>query len=148
MLSPWSSRTVDPFMVRDPFFADVLGDVGVRRPLRTLGASNVCVDLLERVNDYLLIADLPGIPKESIDLQIEANHVVTIVANKIESKEVPTDWYHRQERVFGRMTRSINVPLDANLEQCKATFRDGCLILEIPKLAATAKGGFRKLTIA
>ena len=147
MLTPWTIRNVDPFMARDPFFQEVLGDVGLQKPLRSVGVASVCVDLVERVNDFLMIADLAGIPKENIDLQIETNNVITITANKIESREVPTDFYHRQERSFGRMVRSITLPLNANLEQCKATYRDGCLILEVPKLAAT-KGGFRKLMIA
>ena len=150
MLTPWSNRFAEPSMVCDPFLQNVLGDFGTMGPRVGVGSvvnSRVRVDLIERADDFVMTADLPGFPKENIDLQIEANNVITITANKSEARESSSEFYHRQERSCERVVRSITLPANANLEQCKATYRDGCLILEMPKLATT-KGGFRKLAIA
>jgi HSP20 family protein len=151
MLTPWNTRSnvmMDPF-TRDPFFKELLS--GIEAPFQTgslLRGTNVgvCVDVLERDTEYLLIADLAGIPKENIDVHIEANGFLNIMANKVESRNLPSEFYICQERNCGRIQKRVKLPVNADVDRVVAVNRDGCLILTIPKLAVGA-GGIKKLAI-
>jgi HSP20 family protein len=88
-------------------------------------------------------ADLPGIPKENV--KIEARDNVLILSGETkgegERKEGTT---HIKERFSGSFTRTIPLPLSADLEHVQAKFDNGVLTVNVPK--KEEKGG-RRITI-
>lgn len=89
------------------------------------------VDVKETENSYLIEADLPGVNKESIDLDYENNYL-TISAKRNDTVEEKKDNYVRRERRYGEFRRSFYVD---NVEENKidAVFNDGVLKITLPK---------------
>lgn len=89
------------------------------------------VDVKETENSYLIEADLPGVNRESIDLDYENNYL-TISAKRDSTVEEKGDNYVRRERRYGELKRSFYVD---NVEENKidAVFSDGVLKITLPK---------------
>jgi len=91
-------------------------------------------DMVATKNGYLITAELPGVPKESIKVDV-ADDVITIRGEKTSEttrgKEGDEDYY--QERSYGSFLRRFNLPEGVDSHSVKAQFKDGVLKLEIPK---------------
>lgn len=94
------------------------------------------IDISEREGAYLVHADLPGVKKEDIDINLE-NGVLTITAEtRKEREEKSDDRIIRQERSYGKYVRSLRLGTQVDETKVKATFKDGVLELELPKAEA------------
>jgi len=97
------------------------------------------VDISESQSQYEIFAELPGIAKEDISLQLEEG-ILTLEANSAkrdvsESDEENASKVIRQERRFGKYLRRFNLGTEVEEEAIKATFNNGVLHLEVPKRA-------------
>jgi HSP20 family protein len=88
-------------------------------------------DIIEDDGQVRIIAELPGIKKEDIDVQIR-DHYLQIAA-KSESEE-QDEAYLRRERQSRQFYRRIKLPTTVDPEKAKATFENGILELELPKV--------------
>ena len=79
---------------------------------------------------YRVRADLPGLTKKDVDIEINED-VITI---KGERKNEYSDDNNYSEFSYGKFTRSFNLPDDVKQEQIKASMKDGVLALEIPRI--------------
>ena len=121
----------DPFddLFRGFFVRPV--DVGQGRE-----APEVRVDVQENDKAYLVHAELPGVKKEDIHVDIDGA-VVSISAERKQEKEVKEgDRTLRTERYFGKVSRSFQLALEIDEAQAVAKYRDGVLELTLPKKAA------------
>ena len=100
--------------------------------LKPFISSKINVEMKENDNDFLIHAELPGINKSNIDVNIE-NNVLTISAEKTDVKEENGTKFHISERSFGKITRSILIPKNVNNENIKASYVDGVLNIVLPK---------------
>ena len=89
------------------------------------------VDIAEKDGNLLLMASLPGINEKDIDLKIEGQ-VLTIKGEK-KSKEQEGYAYHQQESRSGAFSRSFTLPDTIDLENIKADYKNGILIIAIPQ---------------
>ena len=80
-----------------------------------------------------------------MDISIVDN-VLHITATKSETKEEDTGTFHRRERFSGKVKRSIRLPVDADHQKAKATFENGVLTLNIPKVEGESAA--KKIRIA
>jgi HSP20 family protein len=101
------------------------------------------VDIYEKDGEKVVHAELPGVKKEDITLEMKEN-VMTIRGKRTSEEEVEEDGYYRKERKFGAFQRSISLPEAIDTEQIKATYRDGVLEIRIPQSEAT---GTRRISI-
>jgi HSP20 family protein len=106
---------------------------------RQLGESNVetsqwapRVDIKEEPNRFIVLADIPGVDPEQIDITME-NQVLTIKGEKVLESEDKKDNYTRKERFEGRFYRHFTLPETADSEQISAQYRKGVLEISIPK---------------
>ncbi len=90
------------------------------------------VDIFDRQDSIVIHAELPGITKEDVSIEIKEN-VLTLKGERSETKEVSEDKYFRKERSFGSFYRAFTLPSTINPDSIKATFKDGVLEIEIPK---------------
>ena len=91
-------------------------------------------DIKETDNSYLLDVDLPGYNKEDIKIDITDGYL-TINAKRNEEKEDKEDGkFLRRERFSGEATRSFYVGEDVEMDEVKASFKNGILSLEVPKV--------------
>lgn len=96
------------------------------------GAWAPAVDLREEDKQYVIEADLPGVKKDDIEIQLE-NNVLTIRGERRFEKETQKNNYHRIERAYGRFLRSFTLPSRVEASKISATHKDGILEIIVPK---------------
>jgi len=90
------------------------------------------LDLYEDKDSLVLRAELPGMKKEDIDISLHEN-TVTISGERRNEKKYDASETSRQERSFGRFTRSLALPKTVDATKVKATYVDGILTVTLPK---------------
>jgi len=101
-------------------------------------APAIKVEVKEQGNDYLVHAELPGIKKEDIHVDIDGG-VVAISAERKQEKEVKEgERVLRSERYYGKVSRSFQLGEEIDEGKSSARFNDGVLELTLPKKAAVA----------
>jgi HSP20 family protein len=116
---------------------------GFLRPWKIEAASQVPrikIDLTEHENDYAVKAEIPGVRKEDIEVNIDGN-VVTISAEVKKDKEEKKDGrVLRSEREYGYASRSFTLASAVDENKADAKYNNGVLELVLPKKAtATSK---------
>ena len=90
------------------------------------------VDLSETENTYEVKAEMPGMKKEDIKVEVKENVLILTGEKKHETKDDKKN-FHRLERVYGKFQRSFRLPREVKSEEIKAKYRNGVLTIEIPK---------------
>ena len=103
------------------------------------------VEIKEKDNEYQVKAELPGVKKEDLDIDIDKNHVI-INAKKEEDTEENTKSYRKSEFRYGEFSRSVYFPMDIDVEKTNAKLEHGILKITAPKLKAE-KAHNKKLTV-
>ena len=103
------------------------------------------VEIKEKDNEYQVKAELPGVKKEDLDIDIDKNHVI-INAKKEEDTEENTKSYRKSEFRYGEFSRSVYFPMDIDVEKTNAKLEHGILKITAPKMAAE-KSQNKKLTV-
>jgi HSP20 family protein len=92
------------------------------------------IDVIEDDNSIILEADVPGVDKENIELDIKDN-VLTLKGTKKEIKrEKDGKKFYRYERSTGSFSRSFMLPENIKKEEIEAEFDKGVLKITIPKM--------------
>jgi len=87
---------------------------------------------IQRVNgDLLITAELPGLKKEEVKVELTEDALIVEGERKCEHKEEHKG-YHHFERSYGKFYRSIPLPEGASLDQVKAELNDGVLKISVP----------------
>ena len=90
------------------------------------------VDIVEENGNFELTADLPGLKKEDIRIEVQDNLLTLKGEKKIEEEKKDKD-YRLCERYYGEFTRTFTLPENVNRDRIEAEFKDGVLKLTIPK---------------
>jgi HSP20 family protein len=129
-LDPW--RGLDPFRsVFDRFFHD--GPDAVRS-LQAFTAPQV--DITETADEYRVHAELPGVTKDDVAVELE-HGTLTIRGEKKSQRDEKTEKGRRLECSYGTFSRSFTLPQDADADQITAKFKDGVLDVTIKRSAAS-----------
>ena len=114
-------------MLNDPFFR-----VGQLADEDSLGTWNPAVDLYEKDDHYVIKAELPGIEKSDIKIDLK-DRVLTLSGERTYEDEVKEESYYRKERSFGQFQRAFRLPAEVDSDKIRADFKDGLLRIEVPK---------------
>ena|SRR5437868_4130758 len=90
------------------------------------------VDISETDREILVQAELPGINRKDIALQVE-NNVLTLKGDRRFEKETRQENYHRIERSYGGFSRTFAIPAIVDESGIRADFKDGILKIALPK---------------
>ncbi|HVO23761.1 MAG TPA: Hsp20/alpha crystallin family protein [Candidatus Margulisiibacteriota bacterium] len=101
-------------------------------PTRELRLRTPPVDVYEEKDAVVVKAELPGMSKEDIDVNL-TGLTLTIKGEKKREEEVKEADYHRSERAYGAIVRTIELPAEVNAEAAEATFKEGVLNIRLPK---------------
>lgn len=93
---------------------------------------NPAVDVYENDAAIVVKAELPGVDKDQIAVNVEGR-ILTIKGERKTENEVKEESYYRRERTYGHFERSFTLPAEVNQEMIKADFKDGVLKIEVPK---------------
>lgn len=96
------------------------------------------LDVSETERSLQIVADLPGMEKKDIILNLEDN-VLTIKGERKMERETKEKQYHAIERSSGSFYRALRLPVEVEKEQIEATFQNGVLTISIPKSKKTKK---------
>ena len=99
----------------------------------SLSDFNPVVNTREGEFAYHVDADLPGVKKEDIKINVKGN-MITLSGERSHKKEVKEEDYHRVESSFGKFERSFTLPEGADVENITASNEDGVLEIIIPKI--------------
>ena len=93
------------------------------------------VDIQETDNEFLVRADLPGVKKEEIKIQV-VDGVLAIEGERRQEKEEKGKRFHKVEREYGRFVRRFALPTEVEGEKVHAEFKEGVLNVVLPKAPA------------
>lgn len=94
------------------------------------------LDLTENKKSYILKVDLPGMEKESINVNTTDDLITVSGERKIENEE-EENGYHRIERSYGSFSRTIPMPSNVDTAKIEANYENGVLTITLPKLTPT-----------
>ena len=97
------------------------------------------VDVTEKNGAYLVIADLPGVKKEDIHVDIDGAQVTLTAEVKREKETAEGERVLHTERSYGKVSRSFALPQELDEAKAEAKFLDGVLELRLPKKAAAPR---------
>jgi HSP20 family protein len=125
-----------PFMRRlgeemDRAFRFKPGLLGMTEPY--LGNWTPEIEVFERDNTFFVRADLPGLTKENVKVEV-TNDELTIEGERKLEKEEKKEGFYRSERNYGGFYRRIPLPEYVKTEAARATFKNGVLEVEIPTI--------------
>lgn len=92
------------------------------------------VDVVERDDEILVRAEIPGVSKEDLEVSVTGDSVMLKGHTKEETKEEEGDFY-RREIAQGSFSRTVRLPDHIDTDKVKASFDDGVLELRMPKLS-------------
>lgn len=123
-LMPFGHREKSLYRAWDDFEKEFFGE-----PAKYL--SGFKTDIIDKKDQYILQAELPGFSKEDIHINIDGDYL-TISAEHKEDNEEKKDNYVRKERRYGSFSRSFNIS-DICADKITASYQNGVLELAMPK---------------
>jgi HSP20 family protein len=107
------------------------GDV----PERTMGEWSPALDFSETKDSFVMKMEVPGIDPKDIKVSLQ-DHVLTITGERKREEEEKDERFYRMERSYGTFTRSIRLPMAVDEKKVNAVFKDGVLVVSVPKAEA------------
>ncbi|KAG5550363.1 hypothetical protein RHGRI_015352 [Rhododendron griersonianum] len=134
------NNVYDPFSVElwDPFKEYFFHTPTI--PDETLGFVNAKTDWKETPEAHIFRADLPGLRKDEVKVEVEEDRVLKISGERSVEREEKKDRWHRVERSSGKFVRAFRLPESARVDQMKASMQDGVLTVTVPKGEARRAG--------
>ena len=106
--------------------------------LPSISVSSVSCDVLDEGDHYVINAELPGITKDDVKLNVSDNNVEISAEHKEEKEEKKKNYVRKERRAFS-YHRSLPLPEKVDSSKAKAKLNNGILSIEIPKITPTSK---------
>ncbi|CCC57909.1 Hsp20/alpha crystallin family protein [Caloramator australicus] len=90
------------------------------------------VDVFEDEKEVKVVAEIPGISKDDIDITVYDDSV-RITGEVKRSSELKEENIRRSERFYGKFTRTVPLPSEVKSDEARADYKDGVLTITIPK---------------
>lgn len=103
-----------------------------RHLLADMETTAPAIEISEDKNDVLVKAELPGMKKEDLEINVE-ERLLTIRGEKKKEEERKGEGYFYSERSYGAFERCIEIPRDVQSDKAHASFKDGVLEVRLPK---------------
>jgi HSP20 family protein len=111
---------------------------------RRTAVPEIKIDVEEKDDAYVVKAELPGVKKEDINVDIDGNVVTLRAQTKAEREEKDGGRVVRSERYYGELYRSFALAAEIDESKAEAEYSDGILKLTLPK---KSNGGAKRLAI-
>ncbi|KAA0066886.1 17.8 kDa class I heat shock protein-like [Cucumis melo var. makuwa] len=128
---PFSLDVWDPFQ-GFPFSNSLANFPSSARETSTF--ANTRIDWKETPQAHIFTADLPGINKQEVKVEVEEGRVLQISGERSKEQEEKNDKWHRIERSSGKFMRRFRLPENAKVDEVKASMENGVLMVTVPKM--------------
>jgi len=125
----------DMFGLRSPFnrfFDDRFYPAAAKNSEMKEWNWNPVVDIFEEKDTIVIKAELPGVDKKDINIDVKGR-VLTLKGERSAENEVKEDNYYRRERTYGRFERAFTLPVEVDPDKIKADYKDGVLKIDVPR---------------
>ncbi|KAK9186253.1 hypothetical protein WN943_026617 [Citrus x changshan-huyou] len=147
VFDPFSLDVWDPF--RDfPLPSGYSSALSSQFPSETSAVVNARVDWKETPEAHVFKADLPGLRKEEVKVEVEDDRVLQISGQRGIEREDKNDTWHRWERSSGMFSRRFRLPENAKMDQIKASMENGVLTVTVPKVEEARKANVKAVEIS
>jgi HSP20 family protein len=120
----------------EDFFSDFGKGFFVRPfPVPAVADLQMKIDVKEDEKSFTIHADIPGVKKEDIKVDVEGGQVTVSAEARQEKDEKKGEKLIHSERSYGMVSRSFSLPGDVDAGGAKAEYKDGVLNLVLPKKA-------------
>lgn len=116
----------------DTLFEDFLWPKRTASKDDSLWSWNPAVDVYENGDSIVVKAELPGVDKDRITVDLQGR-ILTLKGERSSEQEVNEEHFYRRERSHGHFERSIMLPAEVAPESIKAEYKDGVLNIQVPK---------------
>ena len=130
-LVKWTPRRKSIFEDMDSIVRNAFND-DWNFPARDLRQWTPEVDVEEKDNHYIITADIPGLTKNDIKVNI-TDDILTISGERKTVNDSEKAHYHYRERQYGSFSRSFNLPETVKEDDVSASFKNGILEITLPK---------------
>jgi HSP20 family protein len=130
IFDPFSLDMWDPF---DGVFTSALANVPASER-ETSAFANTRIDWRETPEAHVFKADLPGLKKEEVKVEVEEGRVLQISGERSKEQEEKNEKWHRVERSSGKFLRRFRLPENAKIDEVKACMENGVLTVTVPKV--------------
>ncbi|MFB3902772.1 MAG: Hsp20/alpha crystallin family protein [Acidobacteriota bacterium] len=89
------------------------------------------IEAFEREGQFVVRADLPGLRREDVKIEVEEDSIV-LQGERRQERQEEREGFYRSERAYGSFYRMIPLPPGVDVEKAKASFRDGVLEVTMP----------------
>ncbi|CAL4921936.1 unnamed protein product [Urochloa decumbens] len=138
------SNAFDPFSLDlwDPFQGFPFGSGSSSNSLfpsfastnsETAAFAGARIDWKETPEAHVFKADVPGLKKEEVKVEVEDGNILQISGERNMEQEEKNDKWHRVERSSGKFMRRFRLPENAKTDQIKASMENGVLTVTVPK---------------
>jgi HSP20 family protein len=103
-----------------------------------LDISAPVVDLYDDKDQIVVKAELPGMTKDEIEIDIN-DHRLTLKGEKKKEEEIKEENYYCSERSYGSFTRVLDLPAEVRRDKAHASYKNGVLEIRLPKTAEAKK---------
>ena len=123
-------------------FGDYYPEYGCGDDLET---ASMPVEITEKEKEYDIRAELPGVKKENLDIDVDKNYI-TIRAKKLEEHNEDSKSYKKSEFRYGEFVRTVYMPMEVDIDKTEAELEHGVLKIKAPKLYSN-KEAVKKLIV-
>jgi HSP20 family protein len=102
------------------------------------GTWSPAVDIYETETEFVLTAEVPGLKRDEIEIQVVERNLVLRGERRWE-REAHAEHFHRLESTYGKFERTFNLSEGIDIERISAELSDGVLSLSLPKRASGGK---------
>lgn len=143
-----SARWPDPFEQMERMFEE-LSSRGWLHPFRwewpsvsrlpeTLSLKSPHIDIIDRDEEILIRAEIPGIDKKDLDISISDQSITIKGSSRTEKKEETGEFYRHEIR-SGEFRRTLSLPSVVDVDRARAICKDGMLKITVPKREASRR---------
>ena len=121
----WMEGFFEPMAWKWPFWGDI------EEPFEVFPK----VDILDKEEALVVRAELPGIEKDDLEITIAGDRL-TFEAKREFKEEEKKDEFYRHEMAYGRLYRTVRLPVEVKVDEVKAELEKGILEVYLPKVEA------------
>jgi len=117
---------------------ETFGPFAWKRPMDVEMERNFRLDVIDRDKELIVRGELPGVKKDDVTVTIQGDRLV-IEAEREFEEEVKEDDFYRHEMGYGKLLRTIALPVEVDPEKIHAELKDGLLEITLPKIRVAEK---------